>query len=110
MNTDEDGRIVEFQEKPENPISNQASMGIYVFDWQVLKAALIEDEADKNSSNDFGKNIIPKMLSDDVDMYAYRFKGYWKDVGTVHSLWEANMDIIAEPPVFNLMIILENIF
>lgn len=102
MNTDEDGRIVEFQEKPENPISNQASMGIYVFDWQVLKAALIEDEADKNSSNDFGKNIIPKMLSDDVDMYAYRFQGYWKDVGTVHSLWEANMDIIAEPPVFNL--------
>ncbi len=103
MNTDDEGRIEEFQEKPENPISNQASMGIYVFDWDTLRAALLEDEKDESSSNDFGKNIIPNMLSNNEPMYAYRFQGYWKDVGTIQSLWEANMDIIADPPIFNLL-------
>ncbi|NLJ90298.1 MAG: glucose-1-phosphate adenylyltransferase [Clostridiales bacterium] len=102
MDADEDGKIIEFHEKPENPISNQASMGIYIFDWENLKIVLEEDEKDENSSKDFGKDIIPKMLSNKMPMYAYRFQGYWKDVGTVHSLWEANMDIIADPPLFNL--------
>lgn len=103
MNTDDDGRIVEFQEKPDNPISNQASMGIYIFSWESLKEYLIGDEQDPSSSNDFGKNIIPNMLKGNESIYAYRFEGYWKDVGTLHSLWEANMDIIASPPVFNLL-------
>lgn len=102
MNTDDNGRIVEFLEKPENPISNQASMGIYVFSWESLREYLISDELDSASSNDFGKNIIPNMLDNNESLYAYRFEGYWKDVGTLHSLWEANMDIIASPPVFNL--------
>ena len=98
MNTDDDGRITEFQEKPTNPVSNQASMGIYIFDWKVLREYLNLDEKNKGSSNDFGKNIIPNMLENDEEIYAYRFQGYWKDVGTIHSLWEANMDIIASPP------------
>lgn len=102
MNTDNEGRILEFQEKPDQPISNQASMGIYVFDWQTLKKYLILDEEDPSSSNDFGKNIIPRMLEAGEDLYAYQFQGYWKDVGTVYSLWEANMDLLASPPVFNL--------
>lgn len=102
MNTDDDGKITEFQEKPMNPVSNQASMGIYVFDWKVLREYLNLDDRDKDSSNDFGKNIIPSMLENEEEIYAYRFEGYWKDVGTIHSLWEANMDIIASPPVFNL--------
>lgn len=102
MNTDEDGRIVEFQEKPANPISNQASMGIYVFNWKALKEYLIMDEQNPKSSNDFGKNIIPQMLAAGEKLYAYEFEGYWKDVGTVQSLWEANMDLIASPPLFNL--------
>lgn len=102
MNTDDDGRITEFQEKPTNPVSNQASMGIYIFDWKVLREYLNLDEKNKGSSNDFGKNIIPNMLENDEEIYAYRFQGYWKDVGTIHSLWEANMDIIASPPIFNL--------
>lgn len=102
MNTDDEGRIEEFQEKPENPVSNQASMGIYVFDWEKLREYLLDDEKDENSSNDFGQNIIPNMLNNDEPMYAYEFTGYWKDVGTIFSLWEANMDIIADPPVFDL--------
>lgn len=102
MNTDESGRVTEFQEKPSNPISNQASMGIYVFEWKTLKKYLIMDEKNLSSSNDFGKNIIPCMMENNEDVYAYRFQGYWKDVGTIHSLWEANMDILASPPVFNL--------
>lgn len=102
MNTDDDGKITEFQEKPTNPVSNQASMGIYIFDWKVLKEYLNLDEKNKGSSNDFGKNIIPNMLEKEEEIYAYRFQGYWKDVGTIHSLWEANMDIIASPPIFNL--------
>ncbi|TAH72101.1 MAG: glucose-1-phosphate adenylyltransferase [Anaerolineaceae bacterium] len=102
MNTDEMGRVTQFQEKPSNPISNQASMGIYVFDWKTLKEYLTMDEKNLSSSNDFGKNIIPNMMENDENVFAYRFQGYWKDVGTIYSLWEANMDIIASPPIFNL--------
>ncbi|MDO4720143.1 MAG: glucose-1-phosphate adenylyltransferase [Peptostreptococcaceae bacterium] len=93
MNTTSDDRIYEFEEKPKQPKSNLASMGVYIFDWKVLKEYLVDGEKDR-SADDFGKNIIPKMLEDSVDMFAYRFKGYWKDVGTVESLWEANMDLI----------------
>ncbi len=98
MNTDETGKIVEFEEKPAHPKNNLASMGVYVFTWPVLLNYLVKDEADKNSSNDFGKNIIPAMLSDGREMQAYRFSGYWKDVGTIESLWEANMDLLTDPP------------
>lgn len=87
-------QIEEFEEKPKNPKSTKASMGIYIFTWDKLRKYLIEDENDKNSENDFGKNIIPKMLADGQRMYAYQFDGYWKDVGTISSLWEANMDIL----------------
>ncbi len=86
--------IEEFEEKPQNPKSTKASMGIYIFTWEKLRKYLIEDENDKTSENDFGKNIIPKMLADGQRMYAYQFDGYWKDVGTISSLWEANMDIL----------------
>lgn len=92
--TDENDQIYEFAEKPAEPKSNKASMGVYVFSWDKLKKYLTEDEADPNSSNDFGKNIIPKMLGDGQRMFAFPFKGYWKDVGTIESLWEANLDII----------------
>ena len=92
--TDENEQIYEFAEKPKEPKSNKASMGVYVFSWDKLKKYLIEDEADPNSANDFGKNIIPNMLNDGQRMFAYSFKGYWKDVGTIDSLWEANLDII----------------
>ena len=95
MNTDDEGRIVEFEEKPENPKSNLASMGIYVFSWKALRRYLTEDEADPGSENDFGKNIIPKMLADGQRMAAFRFQGYWKDVGTLTSLWDANMDMLS---------------
>ena len=94
MNTREDLSIYEFEEKPKNPKSNNASMGIYIFNWKSLKKYLKEDELDELSSNDFGKNIIPKMLNDNKKMVAYPFKGYWKDVGTIDSLWEANMDLL----------------
>ncbi len=94
MNTREDLSIYEFEEKPEKPKSNKASMGIYIFNWKVLKKYLREDEDDLTSSNDFGKNIIPKMLNEGKRMVAYPFRGYWKDVGTVESLWEANMDML----------------
>jgi glucose-1-phosphate adenylyltransferase len=94
MNTDENLKIYEFEEKPQNPKSTLASMGVYIFNWEKLKSYLIADEADKNSENDFGKNIIPKMLEAGESMYAYEYKGYWKDVGTVESLWEANMDLL----------------
>lgn len=92
--TDENEQIYEFAEKPKEPKSNKASMGVYVFSWDKLKKYLIEDESDPNSANDFGKNIIPNMLNDGQRMFAYPFKGYWKDVGTIDSLWEANLDII----------------
>ena len=86
--------ITEFQEKPKNPKSNLASMGIYIFNWDILKQYLIEDEADPESENDFGNNIIPNLLRDERKMYAYHFNGYWKDVGTIPSLWEANMEVL----------------
>lgn len=96
MNTREDLSVYEFEEKPKNPKNNLASMGIYIFNWKTLKKYLKEDEADKTSKNDFGMNIIPSMLGDGNRMVAYPFKGYWKDVGTIDSLWEANMDLIRE--------------
>ena len=92
--TDKENRIKEFEEKPEKPSSNLASMGIYIFNWDILKKYLIEDEADPNSENDFGNNIIPNLLRDGRKMYAYHFNGYWKDVGTIPSLWEANMEVL----------------
>lgn len=95
MNTREDLSIYEFEEKPKFPKSNKASMGVYIFNWKALKKYLKEDELDTTSSNDFGKNIIPKMLKDNKRMVAYPFKGYWKDVGTIDSLWEANMDLLS---------------
>ena len=95
MNVDEHDRIYEFEEKPAHPKSNLASMGIYVFTWSKLRQYLIDDEADPNSSNDFGKNIIPNMLAAGEILTAYRFHGYWKDVGTIDSLWDANMDMLA---------------
>ena len=94
MVADEDDRITEFQEKPPVPKSNLASMGIYIFNWDVLKKYLEEDEADPNSKNDFGMNIIPALLRDGRKMYAYHFAGYWRDVGTIDSLWEANMEVL----------------
>lgn len=102
MNTNLDGRILEFEEKPALPKSNKASMGVYVFNWKLLKRYLLEDEKDPKSDYDFGKNIIPKMLSLSQVMFAYPFKGYWKDVGTIKSLWEANMDLLESPPKFDL--------
>ncbi len=94
MNTDEEDRIIEFEEKPENPKSNLASMGIYIFNWEALRNALISDSEIKNSSHDFGKDIIPLFLSEGRKIKAYRFKGYWMDVGTVESLWQSNMDLL----------------
>lgn len=94
MNTNEDGMIYEFEEKPKNPKSTKASMGIYIFTWSKLRKYLTLDEDNKASENDFGKNIIPMMLADGEKMVAYPFSGYWKDVGTIDSLWEANMDIL----------------
>ena len=94
MNVDENDDIYEFEEKPKEPKSNLASMGIYIFTWSKLREYLIADEADPNSSNDFGKNIIPAMLNAGETMTAYRFQGYWKDVGTIDSLWDANMDML----------------
>ncbi|MDR3294096.1 MAG: glucose-1-phosphate adenylyltransferase [Clostridiales bacterium] len=102
MNADATGRISEFEEKPKKPKSNKASMGIYIFTWQKLRAYLIADEEDKTSQNDFGKNIIPNMLNAGERMFEYSFKGYWKDVGTVSSLWEANMDILDKDKGINL--------
>lgn len=94
MNTNDDDSIYEFEEKPKQPKSTKASMGVYLFNWAVLKQYLIDDEADSDSSNDFGKNIIPNLLKDKKKLFAYEFDGYWKDVGTIQSLWEANMDLI----------------
>jgi glucose-1-phosphate adenylyltransferase len=102
MNTREDLSIYEFEEKPANPKSTKASMGIYIFNWKTLKKFLREDEADKSSVNDFGKNIIPNMLSEGKRLVAYPFKGYWKDVGTIDSLWEANMDLLKDNNELNL--------
>ena len=97
MNVDENDQIYEFEEKPKNPKSNLASMGIYIFTWSKLRQALVDDEADPKSANDFGKNILPNMLNAGEIMAAYRFKGYWRDVGTIDSLWDANMDMLDTP-------------
>ncbi|HEY8890045.1 MAG TPA: glucose-1-phosphate adenylyltransferase [Clostridium sp.] len=102
MNTREDDSIFEFEEKPEDPKSNLASMGVYIFNWSTLKHLLKEDNLDKKSSNDFGKNIIPKMLQNSNKLFAYPFKGYWRDVGTIESLWEANMDLLSDDNELNI--------
>ena len=94
MNTNEDGTIYEFEEKPAKPKSTLASMGIYIFTYKELRKYLIDDAKDENSKHDFGMNIIPSMLNDNKKLYAYEFSGYWKDVGTVESLWQANMDLL----------------
>jgi len=102
MNVDENDHIIEFEEKPAKPKSNLASMGVYIFNWKMLREYLINDENDPNSKNDFGKNIIPNMLNDQRVMLAYRFEDYWKDVGTIASLWEANMDLLKVSPEFDI--------
>ena len=102
MNTNEDYSVYEFEEKPKKPKSTNASMGIYIFNADVLYKYLEEDEEDPNSANDFGKNIIPKMLNDGKRLFAYPFSGYWKDVGTISSLWEANMDLLGKNPNFDI--------
>ena len=102
MNTYEDGTIYEFEEKPKQPKSTNASMGIYIFRWEVLRRHLIADEENPNSDNDFGKNVIPAMLNEGLKLYAYSFNDYWKDVGTIKSLWEANMDLLGANPEFDL--------
>ncbi|MDO5754940.1 MAG: glucose-1-phosphate adenylyltransferase [Tissierellia bacterium] len=102
MNTNEEDRIVEFQEKPEEPKNNLASMGIYIFDWDILRQYLIKDAEDENSAHDFGANIIPAFIQDDLPVYAYKFDGYWKDVGTVRSYWQANLDLLDPKNTLNL--------
>lgn len=102
MNTDGAGRIVEFEEKPEHPKSNLASMGIYIFNWKLLRKMLLADMKDSDSHHDFGKDIIPQLLNDNKTLAAYKFKGYWKDVGTIDSLWEANMDLLDSRNELNL--------
>ncbi|MCL2812139.1 MAG: glucose-1-phosphate adenylyltransferase [Clostridia bacterium] len=102
MDTDEWGRVVKFEEKPKKAKSNKASMGVYIFTWSKLRHYLERDEADPKSSNDFGKNVIPMMLGENQGVYAYPFEGYWKDVGTVESLWESNMDLLQQPMPINL--------
>ena len=102
MNTDEEGRIVEFEEKPAKPKSNLASMGIYIFTWKVLRKLLVADMKNPDSHHDFGKDIIPTLLADQKRLFAYKFEGYWKDVGTIDSLWEANMDLLDKKNELNL--------
>ncbi len=102
LNTNPDNSIYEFEEKPKKPKSTNASMGIYCFTWKVMREALIADEENPDSSNDFGKNIIPMLLADGHKLMAYNFDGYWKDVGTIASLWEANMDLLGKNPAFNI--------
>lgn len=102
MNTDGNGRIVEFEEKPEHPKSNLASMGIYIFNWKLLRKILLADMKNPDSHHDFGKDVIPCLLNDNKTLAAYKFKGYWKDVGTIDSLWEANMDLIDSKNELNL--------
>ena len=102
MNTDENGKIMEFEEKPAEPKSNLASMGIYIFNWKLLRKLLVADMKNPDSSHDFGKDIIPTLLNDGKSLWAYQFKGYWKDVGTIDSLWEANMDLLDDKSGLNL--------
>lgn len=102
MNCYENGKIYEFEEKPQNPKSTLASMGVYIFNWATLREYLIKDNESKDSENDFGKNIIPAMLADGKSMWAYQFSGYWRDVGTIQAFWESNMDLVSRVPQFNL--------
>ncbi len=102
MNTDEEGRIIEFEEKPAKPKSNLASMGIYIFTWKQLRKVLVADMKNPNSSHDFGKDVIPAYLNEGRKLQAYKFEGYWKDVGTIDSLWEANMDLISDEDALNM--------
>lgn len=102
METDDQNRIINFAEKPEKPVSNLASMGIYIFSWPILRASLLTDHEDKCSSHDFGKNIIPNMLANDNRLFAYEFSGYWKDVGTIDSYYGANMELLEDNPPLNL--------
>ncbi len=102
MSCDEKGRIYEFVEKPQNPGSTLASMGVYIFTWDVLREYLLRDEQLQDSDHDFGKDIIPAMLSEERRLYAYKFSGYWKDVGTIQAFWESNMDLVKRVPEFNL--------
>ncbi len=102
MNTDDNLRIVEFEEKPKKPKNNMASMGVYVFTWKKVKEYLLEDSKNEKSSNDFGKNIIPSMIDAGEKLFAYPFNGYWKDVGTIESLWESNMELLSDSPLLDL--------
>jgi glucose-1-phosphate adenylyltransferase len=102
MNTNEDGRVYEFEEKPKVPKSTLASMGVYIFTWSVLREYLLRDETNTESEHDFGKDVIPAMLSEGRSLWAYRYAGYWKDVGTIQAFWESNMDLIKRVPDFNL--------
>lgn len=102
MSTDGDMRVTKFAEKPKQPENNLASMGVYIFSWKALRDYLIRDENNGESSNDFGKDVIPAMLADKANMFAYPFDGYWKDVGTIESLWEASMDLLEQKPKLNL--------
>ncbi len=102
MNTDEEDKIVEFEEKPAHPKSNLASMGIYIFTWKVLRRILLADMKSDTSNHDFGKDIIPALLAENRKLMAYKFQGYWKDVGTIDSLWEANMDLLDKKNKLNL--------
>lgn len=102
MNIKEDSSIFEFEEKPKVPKSTLASMGIYIFNWPLLREYLIADEEDEASANDFGKNVIPKLINDQKRLFAYQFDGYWKDVGTIESLWQANMDLLDDKSGLNL--------
>lgn len=102
MHVDDEDRITAFEEKPKTPTSNIASMGVYIFTWSVLKKYLIKDEGSRSSSNDFGKDVIPAMMRDGLHLSAYSFRGYWKDVGTIESLWEANMDLLDDQPSLDL--------
>ena len=102
MNTNKDGSIYEFEEKPKNPKSNLASMGIYIFDWKTLREYFKRADETGECLDDFGHNVIPTMLKEGQSMFAYPFKGYWRDVGTIESLWEANMDLINDPEAVDL--------
>jgi glucose-1-phosphate adenylyltransferase len=102
MSSDDKGHIYEFEEKPKNPKSTLASMGVYIFTWDVLREYLVRDEQQRDSDHDFGKDIIPAMLSEERRLYAYKFTGYWKDVGTIQAFWESNMDLVKRVPEFNL--------
>lgn len=102
LTADDEGRVIKFSEKPKEPDSNLASMGIYIFSWPVLKQALLEDHEDGSSEKDFGKNIIPKLLREDKMIFTYRFKGYWKDVGTIQSYYDAHMDLLKDDPEFDI--------